>query len=97
MICAGGYVEISVLDTNAIDVIRYVIGRWKKAYVFPNPKTQTRYTTVHKSFDRPVRESGLTANGTTSRFHDLCYALAGFFINENIGQWQIFTIIDGRG
>ncbi|MFC1553936.1 tyrosine-type recombinase/integrase [candidate division KSB1 bacterium] len=82
-----------VLGQNAVEVLQSVIGRRRNGYVFVNPKTGKRYVTIHKSFNRIVREMGLTVNGTKFRFHDLRHAFAGFLVNHNVGLEAIRSLM----
>jgi site-specific recombinase XerD len=73
------------LGPAALDVLRRAIGDRKEGYVFINPQTGTRYTSIHKKFDQVVRELGLTAaDGTKLRFHDLRHVFATWLHREGV-------------
>lgn len=85
LLVKGGRREQFPLGTLAVEVIRRAMGKRKKGYVFINPRTKTRYSCVHKSFDRAVEKLGLKAgNGTKLRFHDLRHVFATWLANAGV-------------
>ncbi len=77
LIVKGGRREIFPLSSNAVEVLKRAIGKRRSGFVFINPRTKTRYSCIHKSFDRNVEKLGLKAmNGTKLRFHDLRHVFA---------------------
>jgi len=80
----GGRSEIFPLGDRATAVLKRVIGRRKKGYVFVNPRTGTRYVSIHKRFDRVVRLLGLTVNGTKLRFHDLRHVFCTWILENGV-------------
>ncbi|MFC1557059.1 tyrosine-type recombinase/integrase [candidate division KSB1 bacterium] len=96
IVLKGNRRERVALCIYAVEVPKRVIGKRKKGYVFVNPRTGTRYVTIHKSFDKAVRGLGLTVNGTKFRFHDLRHAFAGFLINKNVGLEAIRSLMKHR-
>jgi len=71
LVIKGGRKELFFLDHAAVEVLKRYIGNRKKVYVFLNPRTGKRYVSIHKSFNRAVRELGLTLNVTKLRIHNL--------------------------
>lgn len=76
LIVKGGRKEKFPLGELAVEVLKRVIENRKEGYVFLNPKTNTRYYSTHKVFNKAVRKIGLTVNGTKFRFHDLRHVFA---------------------
>lgn len=60
----------------ALKLLRNSVGDRKEGYVFINPKTGTRYNSIHKTFNRAVRELNLQVYGTKLRFHELRHIFA---------------------
>ena len=80
----GGRTEVFPLGDRAMALLKRVIGRRKRGYVFVNPKTGTRYVSIHKQFDRVVRLLGLTVNGTKLRFHDLRHVFCTWLLENGV-------------
>lgn len=85
LIVKGGQTEKFPLCTPAVEVLKRVIGERKKGYVFINPKTGDRFYWIHKSFNRAVRNLGLTVNNTKLRFHDLRHVFATWLHEAGVG------------
>ena len=66
-----GRKETFPIGNQAVTVLKRVIGKRTAGFVFVNPRTGTRYNTIHKGFDKAVRKLGLNVNGSKLRFHDL--------------------------
>ena len=85
LVVKGGRRELFPVGPAALDVLRRAIGDRKEGYVFTNPQTGTRYTSIHKKFNQVVRELGLTAaDGTKLRFHDLRHVFATWLHREGV-------------
>ncbi len=67
----GGRREVFPISARCQRLLERVISGRKNGYVFVNPGTGSRYTSISHTFDRVVRNLGLTVNGTKLRFHDL--------------------------
>ncbi len=52
--------------------------------MFVNPKTNTRYYSINKTFDRSVRRLGFTVNGTKLRIQDLRHVFATWLHREGV-------------
>ena len=76
LIVKGDRKELFPLGTAAVEVLKRVIGKRHKGYVFINSKTKTRYVSIQKPFSKAVRKQGLTVNNTKLRFHDLRHLFA---------------------
>ena len=76
-------------------MLRHVIGDRTEGFVFINPQTQSRYVSIHKTFDRVVRRLGLTVNGTKLRIHDLRHIFATWLHREgvNLGALRPLMVI----
>lgn len=81
----GGKTEIFPLGSHAVSLIKRVIGDRKEGYIFCNSKTGTRYSYVHKPFDRAVKKLGFTVGGTKLRFHDLRHVFATWLHRKGVG------------
>ena len=68
----------------AVDLLKRVINSRKKGYVFINPRTQTRYYSIHNSFNRAVKSVGLTVSGKKLRFHDLRHVFATWLLRAGV-------------
>jgi len=84
LIIKGNRREIFPLGPAAVDVLRRALGSRKTGYAFTNPKTRTRYYSIHKAFDKAVRQIGLTVNGTKFRFHDLRHVFATWLHQQGV-------------
>lgn len=60
LVVKGGRLVLFPPGQSAVTVLKRVIGTRKRGYVFINPKTKTRYTTITKTYDRSVRCLDLT-------------------------------------
>ncbi len=76
LIVKGGKQEVFPLSPAAVEVIKRNIGDRKEGHLFINPKTGKKFYSIHKGFNKAVRELGLTVNGTKFRFHDLRHVFA---------------------
>ena len=84
VIVKGGRKEKLSLGSLAVEVLKRVIGIRKEEFVFINPKTGTRYYSIHKTFDKVVRKVGITVDGTKLRFHDLRHIFATWLHNAGV-------------
>ncbi len=84
VIVKGGRKEKLSLGSLAVEVLKRVIGIRKEGFVFINPKTGTRYYSIHKTFDKVVRKVGITVDGTKLRFHDLRHIFATWLHNAGV-------------
>ncbi|MFC1552370.1 tyrosine-type recombinase/integrase [Candidatus Latescibacterota bacterium] len=82
----GGKTEKFPLGSNAVEVLKRVIGKRKSGYVFVNQRTGNRYSSIHKTFNTVVRKLGLTVIGTKLRIHDLRHANATWMHQAGIGK-----------
>lgn len=80
LVTKGSKREIFPLSSNAVLVLKRVIGKRNSGYVFLN--THTRYHSINKSFDFAVRKVGLMVNGTKFRFHDIRHVFANTLIRN---------------
>ncbi len=76
LVIKGSRKELFPLCLPAVQLLKRIIANRKTGYVFLNPKTKTRYITIHKSFDQAVRKLKLTVNSTKLRFQDLRHVFA---------------------
>ena len=84
LLIKGGRVETFPLGNTAVEVLKCAIRNRKDGYVFINPKTGTRYTSIHKTFNKAVRKLGLKVNGTKLRFHDLKHVFCTWLLKEGV-------------
>ena len=80
----GGRKEVFPIGKSATELLKRVIGKRKKGFVFLNPKTQTRYVSIHKCFNKVVRKLNLTVNGTKLRFHDLRHVFCTWLLKQGV-------------
>lgn len=72
LVVKGGRLETKTLGRPAVKLLKRVIGDRNEGYVFLNPKTETRWVSIHKTFNAAVRKLGLTTErGSKITFHDL--------------------------
>jgi integrase len=79
-----GRKETFPIGKHAVRVLKRVIDQRTFGYVFLNPRRGTRYTTIHKSFDKSVRKLGLKVNGEKLRFHDLRHLYSTWLHREGV-------------
>ena len=91
-----GRKELFPLSTAAIEVLKRAIGNRKEGYVFTNPRTGTRYMSIHKTFNRAVRKLGLSVNGTKFRFHDLRHVFATWLHREGVSLDMLRPLMGHR-
>ena len=72
------------LSTLAVSVVKRAIGDRELGYVFLNLKTNDRYYSIHKTFDRAVRKLDLKVGVTKLRFHDLRHIFATWLHREGV-------------
>ena len=84
LVVKGGKRELFPLSTQAVEVVRRAIGNRREGYVFINPKTENRYMSINRSFDKAVRKLGLTVNGTKFRWHDLRHLFCSWLLKEGV-------------
>ena len=80
----GGRKELFPLGELAVKVLKRAIRNRKEEYVFFNPKTKTRYYSIHKVFDNALRKLELTVNGTKLRFHDMRHIFGTWLYREGV-------------
>ena len=73
-----------------------MIGLREEGFVFINPKTGTRYHSIHKTFDKVVRRVGLTVDGTKLRFHDLRHVFATWLLNAGVSLDMLRPLMGHR-
>jgi integrase len=76
LVIKGGRRQRFMLGELAVEVIKRVTWKHKQGFVFLNPRTGTRYKSIHKTFNMAVKKVGLIVNGTKFRFHDLRHVFA---------------------
>jgi len=96
IIVKGGRREKFSLGSHAVKVLRKVIGDRTEGYVFINPRTGTRYKSIHKTFNRAVRKLGLTISGTKLRFHDLRHVFASWLHNAGVSLDTLRPLLGHR-
>lgn len=96
LVVKGGKKKPFPLSSLAVEVLKRAIGDRKEGYVFINLKTQTRYVSIHKTFDKVVRKLGLTVNGTKFRFHDLRHVFATWLHREGVSLDALRTLLGHR-
>ncbi len=84
LVVKGGRRETFPLGLLAVEVLKQAVGGRKEGYVFLNPRTNTRYYSIHKAFNRAVRRVGLTVNGTKLRFHDLRHIFGTWLLRSGV-------------
>lgn len=84
LIVKGNRKEKFPLGPLAVEILKRAIGDRKCGFIFLNPVTQTRFHSIHKSFNIAVRKLGLTVNGTKFRFHDLRHVYAGWLHQKGV-------------
>ena len=84
IIVKGNRKEVFPLGPQCCKLLKRVIDNRKTGYVFTNPKTGTRFVSIHKSFDIAVRKLDLTVDGTKLRFHDLRHCFANFLHDNGV-------------
>lgn len=94
LIIKGGRREIYPLSPNAVALLKKVIGYRKSGYVFLNPQTNNRYTSIKTSFDKAVRDLNLTASdGSKLRFHDLRHVFATWLHRRGVSLDQLRSLM----
>ncbi len=74
------------LGERAIEVLHRAIGNRSEGYVFINPRSGTRYSSIQTSFNKAVNEVGLTAcDGSKLRFHDLRHVFSNWLHQDGEG------------
>lgn len=97
LVIKGGKRELFPLGPAATGVVRRAIGDREKGYVFINPSTNTRYISIHKTFDRAVRRLNLTIdNGTKLRFHDLRHVFATWLHKSGVSLDSLRSLLGHR-
>jgi integrase len=99
----GGEIELTVkggkrrrkaLGSRAAQIIaRNTKGR-DSGYVFLNPATGSRYTSINRTFDRWVKRLGLEVNGTKLRFHDLRHITASWLNQRGVSLDTLRHLLD---
>ena len=82
-IAKGNKYRVVQVGTKAVKVLKRAIGQRKTGYIFLNPDSKTRYTCIHKSFDRAVRKLKINiATGKKLCFHDLRRVCATWLLQK---------------
>jgi integrase len=84
LIIKGGRVEMFPVGPLAVEVLRRAIGERVEGAVFLNQTTGRPYRSIHKAFNRAVRDLGLFVNGTKFRFHDLRHVYATWLHRQGV-------------
>lgn len=93
LVIKGGRKEKFPLSPLAVEVLHRAIGNRKGGYVFLNSRTGTRYSCIHKVFDRVVRTVGLQVNGTKLRFHDLRHIFATWLLRAGVSLDELRELL----
>lgn len=81
----GGKAGLYYLAPVAVELLKRVIGDRKEGFIFLNPRTKTRYVSIHKTYDRVVRKLGLTADDDTKlRIHDLRHVFGSWLHEKEV-------------
>ena len=97
LLIKGGRRELFPLSRLAVKVLHRVVGSRKSGYVFINPKTGTRYSSIHKSFNQAVKQLGLTiGDGSKLRFHDLRHVFATWLHREGVSLDNLRSLLGHR-
>lgn len=82
LVVKGDRFETFALGKLSVELLRKVIDNRIDGYVFQNPKTKTRWVSIHKPFDGAIKKLDLkTKEGKKLRFHDLRH-MFGYFLSE---------------
>jgi len=95
LIVKGGKRKRFPLGVHAVLILKRVIGEREHGFVFINPRTKTRYESIHKVFDKTVRKLGLTVNNTKLRFHDLRHVFATW-LHQNGVSLDVIRVLLGH-
>ena len=82
-----------LVSLAAIKVLKRANSVRKSEYMFINPKTGNRYISIHKSFDKAVRELNLRTNGSELRFQDLRYVYAAWMHQRGVSWDQLRHLV----
>ena len=75
----GGRRILFPLGERAVEVLKRAIRKRDEGYVFINPRSGSRYSSIQTSFNKAVNEVGLTAlDGSKLRFHDLRHVFSNW-------------------
>ena len=80
----GGKIEVFPIGSQAVSLLKRVIGGRKEGYVFINSRTETRYFFIHKQFNRVVKNLGLKVGDSKLRFHDLRHIFATWLHRKGV-------------
>ena len=89
----GGKPLTIPINQHAANLFKRVIGERTTGYVFINPKTDTRYKSINRTFDRTVRKLGLEVNGEKLRFHDLRHVFATWLADSGVPLTHIQILL----
>jgi integrase len=82
----GGRRILFPLGERAVEVLKQAIGKRDEGYVFINPRSGSRYSSIQTSFNKAVNEVGLTAlDGSKLRFHDLRHVFSNWLHRDGEG------------
>ncbi|MFC1552989.1 tyrosine-type recombinase/integrase, partial [Candidatus Latescibacterota bacterium] len=85
LVVKGGKRELFPLSPQAVKVAKRAMGNRRDGYVFINPVTGSRYSSIHKGFDCVVRRLDLKiANDSKLRFHDLRHIFATWLHKQGV-------------
>ena len=96
LLIKGGRHEIYPLGTFAVNALKRVIKERKEGYVFINPQTNSRYYSIHNTFNRAVKRVGLTVNGKKLRFHDLRHVFATWLLRAGVNLEALRELMGHR-
>jgi integrase len=84
LVTKGNKQGVYPIGSNAVSLLKRVIGDRKSGYVFISYKTGDRFRCVHATFDRAVKKLGLKVGETKLRFHDLRHVFATWLHREGV-------------
>ena len=96
LIVKGGRKEKFPIGSLAVDVLKRAIQRKTHGFVFVNPRSKTRYYSIHRTFNRAVRKIGLKVGDTNFRFHDLRHVYATWLHQQGISLDLIRPLLGHR-
>lgn len=85
LVVKGGRCETFSLGKPSVELLNKVIGSRETGYMFLNPRTKTRWVSIHKPFDRAVKKLCLkTREGKKLRFHDLRHVFGNWLSEAGV-------------
>jgi len=92
----GGRWQTFPVGPNAVNVLKRAICDRTEGFVFLNPRTGTRYTSVSDSFRRAVRKLDLKVGDSYLRFHDLRHVFATWLHREGVSLDVLRVLLGHR-